>query len=303
MGRDAPGAAMPDALDCALDLMRRLPPEAVSENLEKLVALAPDLEDDLRSRIDAPLKVACDESPAGKGRSYLCCDYNRDGDSYRSPWSNQYFPAIAADQEPPTLPSADLRAKEIEANEVWSAYRQLYYEGGLSSVYLWEADGGFAGCFLIKKRGGKRVDANDGSWDAVHVVEVDETGADGLSTYTLTSTAMLYLRTKDGSGGEFSLAGHITRQAKKRASATRPDESHLTNIGKAIEEMEGKLRNSLDQVYFGKTQEVVGLLRTAGASTNDVGPVSIKHASSQAFTMQTGLIAEMMAKRRAKSGE
>jgi hypothetical protein len=39
----------------------------------------------------------------------------------------------------------------VEANELFDAYRELYFEGGLSSVYLWDLDGGFAGCFLIKK--------------------------------------------------------------------------------------------------------------------------------------------------------
>jgi len=38
-------------------------------------------------------------------------------------------------------------------------------------------------------------------------------------------------------------------------------DGHLVNMGKMIEEMEGKLRNSLDQVYFGKTREMVCTLR------------------------------------------
>lgn len=29
--------------------------------------------------------------------------------------------------------------------------RQRYYEGGVSSVYLWDLDGGFAGVVLLKK--------------------------------------------------------------------------------------------------------------------------------------------------------
>ena len=28
------------------------------------------------------------------GRAYLLCDYNRDSDSHRSPWSNKYDPPI-----------------------------------------------------------------------------------------------------------------------------------------------------------------------------------------------------------------
>ncbi len=40
---------------------------------------------------------------------------------------------------------------EIEFNELFDAYRELYFEGGASSVYLWDLEDGFAGCFLIKK--------------------------------------------------------------------------------------------------------------------------------------------------------
>ena len=32
-------------------------------------------------------------------------------------------------------------------------YRELYFEGGVSSVYLWDLDAGFAGVILIKKAG------------------------------------------------------------------------------------------------------------------------------------------------------
>lgn len=40
---------------------------------------------------------------------------------------------------------------EMEANELFDSYRELYFEGGTSSVYLWDLENGFAGCFLIKK--------------------------------------------------------------------------------------------------------------------------------------------------------
>jgi capping protein beta len=40
---------------------------------------------------------------------------------------------------------------EIRANEGFDVYRELYYEGGVSSVYFWDIDDGFAGCVLLKK--------------------------------------------------------------------------------------------------------------------------------------------------------
>ena len=67
-------------LKAALDLMRRLPPSQVEDNLADLTELAPQLQDDLLSTIDQPLQLERDSS----GREFLLCDYNRDGDSYRS---------------------------------------------------------------------------------------------------------------------------------------------------------------------------------------------------------------------------
>jgi len=69
-------------LDCALDLMRRLPPQQIEKNLSDLIDLVPSLCEDLLSSVDQPLKIARDKS-TGSGKDYLLCDYNRDGDSYR----------------------------------------------------------------------------------------------------------------------------------------------------------------------------------------------------------------------------
>jgi capping protein (actin filament) muscle Z-line, beta len=80
-------------------------------------------------------------------RDYLLCDYNRDGDSYRSPWSNEFDPPI----EDGTVPSERVRKLEVAVNEAFDVYRELYYEGGVGSVYLWDLDDGFAGVVLLKK--------------------------------------------------------------------------------------------------------------------------------------------------------
>lgn len=67
-------------MDCALDLMRRLPPQQIEKNLIDLIDLVPGLCEDLLSSVDQPLKIAKDRE---SGKDYLLCDYNRDGDSYR----------------------------------------------------------------------------------------------------------------------------------------------------------------------------------------------------------------------------
>lgn len=46
-----------------------------------------------------------------------------------------------------------------------------YFEGGVSSVYMWDLDHGFAGVILIKKAGdGSKM--IKGCWDSIHVIEV-----------------------------------------------------------------------------------------------------------------------------------
>ena len=49
------------------------------------------------------------------------------------------------------MPSERVRKMEIRANEAFDVYRELYYEGGVSSVYFWNLDDGFAGVVLLKK--------------------------------------------------------------------------------------------------------------------------------------------------------
>ena len=43
------------------------------------------------------------------------------------------------------------------------------------------------------------------------------------------------------------------------------DESHIANIGRLVEDIELKMRNLLQEVYFGKAKDVVGNLRSVGS--------------------------------------
>ncbi|KAL3351744.1 hypothetical protein AABB24_020028 [Solanum stoloniferum] len=243
-------------MEAAMGLMRRIPPKHTETALSALLSLLPEHSSDLLSQVDQPLQVLCDME---SGKEFILCEYNRDADSYRSPWSNKYHPPL----EDAPQPSLELRKLEVEANEVFAIYRDQYYEGGISSVYMWEDENeGFVSCFLIKKDGsktghGRRGYLEEGAWDAIHVIEVGPEEEE-IVQYCLTSTVMLTLTTDNESSGSFNLSGSIRRQMSMKLSVS---EGHLCNMGKMIEEMEGKLRNSLDQVYFGKTNEMVCTLR------------------------------------------
>ena len=109
------------------------------------------------------------------------------------------------------MPSERLRKLEVEANHAFDQYRELYFEGGVSSVYLWDLDHGFAGVILIKKAGdgSKKI---KGCWDSIHVVEVQHKTASRYAHYKLTSTAMLWLQTNKTGSGTMNLGGSLTRQ-------------------------------------------------------------------------------------------
>ncbi|EKM58243.1 uncharacterized protein PHACADRAFT_252425 [Phanerochaete carnosa HHB-10118-sp] len=257
---------MADLVDSMLDLMRRLPPTHVEENVAALVGMCPDYADDLLGSVDQPLKAMVDRTA---GREYLACDYNRDGESYRSPWSNEYDPPL----DDGTVPSAKLRKLEVVANEAFDTYREMYFEGGVSSVYLWDLeDSGFAGVVLLKKSlTSSSLSEPSGAWDSIHVFEVAERGRQ--AHYKLTSTIMLSMvdrgvaqnskedKVEAKRDGEVTLSGSMTRQTEQDHSL-QDQNSHITNIGRMIEDMEIKMRNLLQEVYFGKTRDVVFDLRS-----------------------------------------
>jgi len=241
-------------LDCALDLMRRLPPQQIEKNLSDLIDLVPDLCEDLLSSVDQPLKIARDKQV---GKDYLLCDYNRDGDSYRSPWSNTYEPPL----DDGAMPSDRLRQLEIDANNAFDQYRDMYFEGGVCSVYLWDLEFGFAGVILIKKAGDGDSKKIKGCWDSIHVVEVQEKSSGRSAHYKLTSTCMLWLQTNKPRSGTMNLGGSLTRQVEQ--DATVSDASpHIANIGRLVEDMENKIRSTLNEIYFGKTRDIVNGLRS-----------------------------------------
>mmetsp|Transcript_28253 Transcript_28253/g.79023 ORF Transcript_28253/g.79023 Transcript_28253/m.79023 type:complete len:270 (+) Transcript_28253:158-967(+) len=246
---------MVDQLDCALDLMRRMPPNDIEDNLANLIDLVPDLCEDLLSAVDQPLKIATDKEAH---RDYLLCDYNRDGDSYRSPWTNKYDPPLGDG----AVPSAKLRKLEVEANEVFDIYRDLYYEGGVSSVYTWDLDDDFAAVVLIKKTqdSTKKGQPMKGTWDSIHVVEVQNSG--NSAHYKLTSTVMLGIETETKQAGRVALGGSLTRQTEQTSEVSEAN-PHISNIGRMIEEMENTLRQSLETIYFGKTKDIANDLRNA----------------------------------------
>ena len=80
----------------------------------------------------------------------------------------------------------------------------------------------------------------------------------------MTSTVMLSLAANGNvTLGEMDLSGNMTRQIEQELPV-ETDESHIANIGRLVEDMELKMRNLLQEVYFGKAKDVVADLRSVG---------------------------------------
>lgn len=273
-----------------------------SQNIAGLASLLSsavdaDAAEELYQRSDPPLGHAVDPAATGANRgggnggsptatskkAFIISDYNRDGDSHRSPWSNVYYPPIESGG---FQPSPQLRQVEIMANEVFDSYRSLYYGSGdssVASVYLWDRDtgagggdggGGFAGAFLIKKEI-KEEEADQylrkATWNSVHVVEVTPSSEGRTASYGMTTTISLIMEPNtaslatDGSG-RTCISGSLTKRSDRVLSITTNGldgaAEHIANIGKMIEDVEIEMRSSMDSLHIQKTRYVVDSVRT-----------------------------------------
>lgn len=105
---------------------------------------------------------------------------------------------------------------------------------------------------------------SQGAWDSIHVFEAIDRAR--TAHYKLTSTVILHLSTSNDNLGEMDLSGNMTRQIESDLPV-EDDTSHIANIGKLVEDMELKMRNLLQEVYFGKAKDVVGDLRSVAPLT------------------------------------
>lgn len=278
-------------LEAALDLLRRLPPQNIKENISRLASLLPEQAASLPLMVDVPATThVCPQT----GREYLRCDHNRDGNSWRSPWSNEYDPSGEGVATAALRPSERLRRLELIANEAFDTYRSLYYEGGVSSVYFWDVpssdtnvnddadnhretakdndpsqDWRFGAAVLIKKEAeGDDGPLRGGAWDAIHIIEGGVFPSTSSLKLKLTTSIILHLDTAHAVLDSFLLSGSITRQSDHHftfssasSAAAAREQEIIVFMGRIVEEMESRMRGSLQEIYFGKTHDVINEIR------------------------------------------
>ena len=83
------------------------------------------------NNIEERLEICRDDSMG----NFIKCSYNKLGDSYRSPWTNKFFP----ESPHPVYPPEIFREFEKSFNEIYALYAKLYYGNeAVSSVFIWE---------------------------------------------------------------------------------------------------------------------------------------------------------------------
>jgi len=196
----------------------------------------------------------------GVQKEFLKHEYNRDGDSFRSPWSNTYFPAAP---DCTFFPSSGLLQLEQKANQLFADYVQSYYDYALSSVYFVDTETpGFNACFLVKKELRNEKAIKYGCWDAIHVVTCNLKFAP-KADYRVISTVMISLESSSQMIGDFSMAGSCAKTREE--SVTLPadfgtkvdaDGFHLATVGRMIETNEDQLRNEVTENYVNKQRMI-----------------------------------------------
>ena len=188
------------------------------------------------------------ETDTSTGRKFLKHEYNRDGDSYRSPWTNTYYPPSP---DCTFYPSDNLLALETRANELFATYVKLYYDFAISSVFFNDTDTqGFNACFLVKKELAGEKEVKSGCWDAIHVVACNMKEAPKVS-YRVISTVMVTVDAESNTIGKMDIAGSSAKSAQETHNLPEdlPDNDldgfHLQIIGKMIEANEETLRNNV----------------------------------------------------------
>ena len=249
----------------AFDLLRHVPPKDTEDRMFDIFALNEELTDDLISSVDIPLKI---EEDTVTHQSFIKCDYNRDADSYRSPFSNQYFPPL---DDGTQIPSK-LRALEELGNKAFGSYLNLYFnKSGTLSVYCWEIDDNSFGLgVFIRKDEDDQEKKFTGSISCSDVFTITDQ-SDGTFEYQLVSSVLLELKVDlEGQSDPIVLSGGVADTQTKVCPA-KDNVQHLVNVGEMIENNASNFMEHVKQIYVGKMNEILSY--TKGYATAGAGPM------------------------------
>lgn len=174
-----------------------------------------------------------------------------------------------------------LRPLEASLNEVWDAYKNLYYgHEAVGSVFLRQSTAGysFEALFGIQKK------SSTGSWNSVSWVRANEPEEQECMYTVHTSVCVILVPTLDGSDNEncsttttdvsLTLSKEVTRTCKIQPEKGIPiPVSHIEHIGTIIEANEIDLRSNMEKVLIPKNQEILDFVQKKQLRRPQVNPL------------------------------
>ena len=202
-----------------LHLYKLLSPNNAEYNFNAISSLIYEDDENLSTftqKVEVPTTI-CKDDPKG---DFLCCEFNRDGDSYRSPFSNKYFPAPEEEEEESMkqIPE-ELRILEEKFNRIFKYYIKAYYSpNAICSVYCDTVDDNMEKGFLVNVRiknpiENKTKSLNAGCWDSNNIIEVKYVHDDPSRKveYRISSSAYLTLNVDNEDNGKISASGYTIK--------------------------------------------------------------------------------------------
>ena len=249
---------MSSQVQAALELLKRLPPSPDSlSNL--LLFLTPAQQSALQSK--ASLSLHCLHDP-DSDRDFLCCSFNQEGSSHRSPHSGRYCPPLEDGYEP----SNSLRRLEIRTNELFADYVSRYYGSALNSAYFSQSSdkAGFSACFAVLKTAVKREKSARVS--AVHYVDMIHEGSD-KKLYQVSSRMLLELKI----GGNTLISGSfITAKEEKAPLLDLRGDSEPLQLLRLVEDSESNLMKQFDNFLVSRVQGTLKNIHWSRAASAEV---------------------------------
>ena len=219
----------------------------------------------LQNALPLPLSINKSDSLG----AFINSEFNHDGDSYRSPWSNEYFPSSGGHK----ILANELRTLEVQLNSLTKLYTKFYYNNtAVSSVFIWEQGdslaSGFNVALLVKNDIAEDYKGLKQSFlDSINVVNVKfvremDKGAEKIkAVYKICSTLLYEINFKDFEDSGYT--GHLIKQGEDYSylKSYLDYDEHCEKIGKLMEGTENLMRAQFEEIYLKKTEKIITQMR------------------------------------------
>ena len=255
-------------LSSCLNLSLLLPISKLEKNINAISSLIYNEDETLDSflqKVDQPLIINLQK----KG-GFICCEFNRDGDSYRIPGTNEYLPQI----EDGNLLKEKFLQLEIEFNKIFRIYTNFYYStNAICSVYVYPIDENNDDEFVVSALISHSIEGENnskGKWETTNLCTINVDYDNKEVSYNLITSVVVYLNSNIKTGinnnnnnNNLNLGGSLMKNVKKNVKFKDniDDQFHITNVGNLIEDLETNICSEIEVIYFQKTIQIIDSAR------------------------------------------